>query len=382
MGFKQHGKKLTICSTQDLVGDWKMKRVLIYFLICCLFLLVLSIPLASEQSSPQSTDTSSAQPQSPSTNTVENTQKGVITFCIEPSNLIVKVGDIFNVTVVAEDIPVSPGIAGAEFHVSWNSTVLSGLSIIRVLFQDNSLGWDEINNTEGLLSYVHASGSLSLSGNQTLGIITFEAMDEGVTTLHFTRVDACSPDAVSLESNAVDSSVTVKEGSGTISSTPSNEPPNVLYTMTIVAGSAAGSNALVLPPAVATENVPFCVNVEIINVANMAGWEFGLSWNSSVLNCTQAIIHNPDTWQRPISVDGEINNNFNSSCGRYHIAVAVSTDEAYTGNITIATLTFDPVGTGTTPLTFDSVNLCNADIETLTFTTTTGSISVGEAVSP
>ncbi|HVP16099.1 MAG TPA: hypothetical protein VMT42_01885 [candidate division Zixibacteria bacterium] len=308
---------------------------------------------------------------------MQNAEGAVIAFCIEPGNLSVKEGDVFNVSVAVEDVPVNPGMESAEFHVSWDPTVLKGLSIVKVMFQDNSIGWDELNNTEGLLFYVHALCSDSIAGNQTLAIIAFEAIGQGSTSLHFTFVAACSPDSDKLNCESADGSVTVEKGNGASAPIASNKPENVLYTLTIIAGSASDRNTLILPPAIATEYVPFSVNIEIVNVTDMGAWEFGLCWNNSILNCTNAEIYNSNTWQTAISIDGEIDNNFNSTHGHYHIAVA-DAKEPYSGNITIATLTFNPVGAGTTPLTFDHVDVCDSDALKIKFSTTIGSITANE----
>jgi hypothetical protein len=307
----------------------------------------------------------------------------VIGFSVEPGNLTVKQGDVFNVSVGVEDIPANPGISAAEFHLSWDPSVLNALSYIKIMFQDNSIGWDKLNDTEGLLTYVHAA-SASISGNQTLEIITLEAIGQGSTTLHFIKVAACSPDSATLNCEAFDGRVTVEGETGTVAPIASNMPTNVIYTMTIMGGSVVDKNTLILPPAIATENVPFSVNIEIANVTGIVSWEFGLCWNKAVLNCTNVEIYNPDGWKDEITIDGKIDNNFNSTYGRYHIAVAAGPDKPFSGNMTIATLTFNPIGTGTTPLTFNIVDMCDVNAFSLasTLSTTIGSITVDENTSP
>jgi hypothetical protein len=312
-------------------------------------------------------------------NRMTDTQQNGIAFCVEPKSLTVKEGEVFNVSVAIENIPVDPGVAGAEFHLSWDTAFLNGLGVLRVMFQDNSIGWDELNNTEGVISYVHSLCSESISGTHTLAIITYEAILQGITTLHFTYVAACSPDSALLNSEAFDGNITVEKGSGTTSQIVSNKPTNGIYNMTIIAGSAIGNNTLILPPAFATLNVPFSVNIEIANVTDMVAWEFGLCWDNSVLNCTNVEIYNPAAWQNILSIDGKIDNNFDSTHGRYHIAVTDS-DEPFSRNMTIATLTFNPIGTGTTPLTFNQVDMCNVNCISVaaTLSTTIGSIKVNE----
>jgi hypothetical protein len=371
-----------------------VKLVLVGFLFCSILLVLMIVPLASEMAikeaqnvqnkgvlnvqDTQSNGVLSVQnTQNKSANNVQNiqnTKDPAVEFCIQPQNLTLKEGDCFNITVAVENVPAYPGMASAEFHLTWDPTLLNGLSFVKLMFQDNSIGWDELNNSEGLLFYVHALCSGSVAGNQTLEIVTFEAIGQGSTTLHFTYVAACSPDANRLSCGSADGNISVEKGSLTSPPIVSSKPANVLYTMTIFAGSAINKNNLTLPPAIGTENVLFSVNIEIVNATDVEGWDFGLSWNNSVLNCTNVEIYNPSNWSKPISVDGTIDYNFNSTDGRYHIAVAG--ENPYNGNITIATVTFDPIGTGTTSLAFDQVDVCNSQCSSLKLSTTTGSITV------
>jgi hypothetical protein len=311
------------------------------------------------------------------TNRIPDTQQNSIAFCVEPKSLTVKEGDVFNVSVAIENIPVDPGVAGAEFHLSWDQTVLNAVTMQEVMFQDNSIGWDELNNTDGILTYVHASCGKSIAGNQTLAIITYQAISKGSTAIHFTFVDASSPSCSLFDGRSVDGNVTVEEGNGTIPIIPSSNASNVVCTITIMAGSAIENNTLIVP-AVATLNVPFSVNIEIANATDMFGWSFELLWNTSVLNCTSAEIYNPDTWQETFSIGGEINNNYNSTHGYYLAAVVAHDSPSYNGNMVIATLTFNPIGTGTTPLPFGRVQLCDHYAIDIPFSTTIGSITVNE----
>jgi len=300
-----------------------------------------------------------------------------LVYYTEPQSLTVRQGDIFNINVLIGNIPADPGLSAAEFHLSWDPIVLNAISFIKVMFQDNSIGWDELNNTEGHLSYVHAlRGGASISGNQTLATITLKAVSQGSTNLHFTFVDACSPDCLSFNCEAIDCYVLVGEGSETNTPIAPTGKPNATYTMSIIAGSVINANTSI-PPAVVTEHVPFTVGIEIDNVANMFAWQFGLFWNNSLLNCTNAEIYNPDSWTSTITIGGQIDNNYNSTNGNYFIAVDAGRDAtSYYGNITIATLTFNPIGEGTTPLTFGDVEICDNVPNFIEFSTINGSVTV------
>lgn len=300
-----------------------------------------------------------------------------VVYYTEPQSLTVREGGIFNISVLIGNIPADPGLSAAEFHLSWNPIVLNAISIIKVMFQDNSIGWDELNNTEGHLSYVHAlCTGASISGNQTLATITLKAVSEGSTNLHFTFVAACSSDSRSFNCETSDCYVLVEEDSETNPPIALTAKPNATYTITILARSVINANTLI-PPAVVTERVPFTVDMEIDNVANMFAWQFGLFWNNSLLNCTNAEIYNPDTWKSTVTVGGQIANNYNSTSGNYFIAVAASGGStSYYGNVTIATLTFNPIGEGTTPLTFGDVEICDSFANFIESSATNGMVTV------
>lgn len=324
-------------------------------LICCSLVLLIFAPLVSGM----------------------GVQGPSVVFYIEPQSLTVREGDIFNISVLIGNIPADPGLTAAEFHLSWDPMVLNAISIIKVMFQDNSIGWDELNNTDGNLSYVHAlCGGASISGNQTLATITLKAVNQGSTNLHFTYVAACSPDALKFKCETSDGYVLVEQGSETNTPIAPTSKPNATYTMTILAGSVINAHTSI-PPAVVAEHVPFTVDIEIDGVANMFAWQFGLFWNNSLLNCTHAEIYNPDTWKSVLTVGGQIANNYNSTNGNYFIAVAASGDStSYYGNVTIATLTFNPIGEGTTPLTFGNVDICDSFALPIEFSTIDGSVTV------
>ena len=302
----------------------------------------------------------------------ENSTSQAVTFYVEPENLTVKNGDFLNVTIMT-DLPSDQEMAAAEFHLSWNTSILNGLNIIKVLFQNNSIGWDQLNSSQGTLMCVHSLCSESVTGTQALAIITFQAAAQGSTVLHFTFVAACSSDARKLNCQTLDGNIIVEPGVGATPIVSSGEPANALYKMTITAGSTNNENQI-LPPATAALNVPFNVNIQIVNVTDMSGWEFGLTWNNTALYCTQVEIYDPPSWQNSITIDGQINNNYTSTQGYYHIALA--NNGTYTGSITIATLTFQPLLSGTTLLAFNIVDLCDGNANSMSCSAPTGSITV------
>jgi len=131
---------------------------------------------------------------------------------VTPDNVTVNAGDVFNVSVVIENLAVNDGMAGGEFQLTWNSTVLKALNFFEVLFHEITpqSEWDNIwqlaltfNNTVGIASYActwmdrtraidegywPADG---ISGNHTLAIITMEAVGTGSTSLQLPYALMC-----------------------------------------------------------------------------------------------------------------------------------------------------------------------------------------------
>ena len=128
---------------------------------------------------------------------------------VQPDSVTVKEGDVFNVSVVIENLPANDGMVGADFILTWNNTILNALNMNEVMFHSITPQneWDNIwqirktiNNTKGIAEdactwmdshraidggYCPVNG---ISGNQTLAILTMEAVGAGSTTLHLPYV--------------------------------------------------------------------------------------------------------------------------------------------------------------------------------------------------
>jgi hypothetical protein len=135
----------------------------------------------------------------------------VPTLHLLPENVTVRKGDVFSVSVVLDNIPSDPGMAGIEFIVTWNATVLNAVNMTEVLFHEVTppSEWDNIweirnviNNTEGSVFYAYTwqdgnrardGGYSPVSGNHTLATVKFEAVGAGSTVLHFSDLVAGDP---------------------------------------------------------------------------------------------------------------------------------------------------------------------------------------------
>jgi hypothetical protein len=138
---------------------------------------------------------------------------------VQPDSVTVKEGDVFNTSVVIENLAVNHGMCGVEFVLTWNKTMLNSLGINEVLYhtitpQDE---WDNIweircivNNTGGYAWYACLWLDLEravaggycpvngISGNHTLAIVTMKAVGAGSTTLHLSCVEVGDMNAISL----------------------------------------------------------------------------------------------------------------------------------------------------------------------------------------
>ena len=128
---------------------------------------------------------------------------------VQPESVTVKEGDVFNVSVVIENLAANDGMCGADFVLTWNTTILNVLNITEVMFHSLTpqSEWGNIwqirltiDNTEGCAEdactwmdgpraidggYCPVNG---ISGNHTLAIITMEAVGAGSTILQLPYV--------------------------------------------------------------------------------------------------------------------------------------------------------------------------------------------------
>lgn len=129
---------------------------------------------------------------------------GVPVVRVQPDSVTVKEGDVFNVSVVIENLPANDGMAGGDFILTWNTSMLRAVSMEEMLFhtltpQDE---WGNIwqvvktiNNTGGYAEdaclWFDIRGAVAagycpvngISGNHTLAVITMKAVGTGSTTL-------------------------------------------------------------------------------------------------------------------------------------------------------------------------------------------------------
>jgi hypothetical protein len=127
------------------------------------------------------------------------------------------------------------------------------------------------------------------------------------------------------------------------------------------------------------------VNIKISNVQNLYGVDVTLKWNTAVLNLfsvtpklgvesnPEGVLHESSTY--PIYI---IDNNATQTSGEYHL-LATSTGSstpAFTGNGTIAVVTFNVTTIGSTGLALDDVELSiKGSVDAVTPSTSVDSVN-------
>ena len=143
------------------------------------------------------------------------------------------IGKLFNVTVVIENIPETPGTVGIEFKLRWKSSVLEAVSMVlppgHFMEPDGDdenlwILYDEIDNafnsTHGQVWYAVTfmdmdkatqTGYAPKSGSGTLAVITFNSTAPGETDLIFSpkSLKVGDVDGEEIPTTGIDGSVTV-----------------------------------------------------------------------------------------------------------------------------------------------------------------------------
>jgi hypothetical protein len=261
----------------------------------------------------------------------------------------------FNVSVKLENVL---DLAGVEWQLTWNPTVLKAVNITEVMFHEVTpqSDWDNIqrqwldtDNVVGLARYAYdyldgsealESGYLPISGNHTLAIIEFQVIGVGNCTLNFTdsKLGDVNADPIDHETD---------NGFFSNSVAPPPQPPSPMESSDVL---------LYLDPHRArneslSPKMTFSVAVNLDSITNqgMLYVSFFLSWNSTLLDCvnaTDVIMHEvtPQNESGNIDLNIEWNNiegTFYYSGNFWDVRQAQSGGyEPFFGNHTIAITTF------------------------------------------
>jgi hypothetical protein len=191
-------------------------------------------------------------------------------------------GTTFNISVMVDNIPADPGVGGIQYQLSWNSSVLNGVSQEEVIFHETmpsdalSNLWmleDSVSADGAQYAYTYMSATKAVSGgyapingSHTVAIITLEVVGTGECAIHFETTVFADLQA---------SPLTYEVDDGFFSNLP---PPPTPRAALLYVDPAKISNSNL------TVGQNFTVSIDIVNASDLSGLEFELGFNASVVN--------------------------------------------------------------------------------------------------
>jgi len=193
----------------------------------------------------------------------------------------------FNVSVKLDNIPADPGLVGVEFNVSWDPSILIGVSMQEIMFHEVTpeANWDNIwqikkvvaNNSVNYaftfqdIDAATLGGYAPISGNHTVANVTLKVVGTGKTDILFMVHKLGDPLAGSVDHFVVNS---------TFSNVGAPPPPKPAFVYVDPAAISNGSLGL---------GATFGVSVKIVNASDVGGLEFKLGFNVSALNVQSVV---------------------------------------------------------------------------------------------
>jgi hypothetical protein len=266
----------------------------------------------------------------------------------------------FNISVKVDNIPASPGLAGLEFNVTWDPSLLNGVALQDIIFHEVTPPdeWSNIwqikkvvaNNSVSYaftfqdIDAATAGGYAPISGSYTVANITLRVVGTGKCPLQFYVSKLGDPLANSIAHDTVD---------GFFSNAPPI-PPALLYVE-----PAKISNVGLTPGS------DFSVNVNVINASGVCGLEFSLGFNATLLNA------NSITAGSFILLSAVVTSQVDNVTG--FVKFNVSASSSMDGNGILAQISFHVQDLGRTPLHLYDIQLVDSLGQPLSFTSTDGS---------
>jgi len=189
----------------------------------------------------------------------------------------------FNISVKIDNIPVSPGVVGIDFKLSWNSSLLNAVNMEEVVFHEVTPS-NEIDNlwrirhtvanssVEFAYTFQDLKGALAngyapINGSHTIARITLKVKATGRCTLHFDRVRIGDPQGNAVPHQLAD---------GLFDNLPGPKRATVYVDPPTIFNSSLtpGSN--------------FTISINIINASSLVGLEFKFDFNPSALRVNSA----------------------------------------------------------------------------------------------
>jgi hypothetical protein len=273
----------------------------------------------------------------------------------------------FDIAVKIENAPADPGVVGIEFKLTWDASLLEGVSMVlpagHFMTPDGDEGnlWKLKHDVKpDYVWYAYAfldieagidQGYLPKSGDGTIAIITLKVKAVGSCSLHFSTTKVGDPNVMPVPHEASD---------GYFENLPPVPPP--------------AAKLYVDPPSIVDATlVPsesFLVNVSIANATEVYSFEFKLGFDPNVLNATSVELG--DFLPPSVVPLEEINN----VVGYVLFSATLESPEPpKSGNGTLAVITFHVEDFGTSALELFDTSLEDQTGEPLSHSTADGSFN-------
>ena len=266
----------------------------------------------------------------------------------------------FNISVKVDNIPADPGLAGIEFNVTWDPTILNGISQQDIIFHQvtPTSQWsniwaltDDIEPNSAAYAYTFQNfakaktgGYAPINGSYTVANITLQVVGVGKCPLHFYVSKLGDPLGGALIHDTFD---------GFFNNAPPT-PPALLYV-----DPAKISNVSMTP------GTDFNVNVDVLNASSVYGLEFSLGFNATLLNA------NSITRGSFIPPSATITTQIDNTTG--FVKLNVSSSSSLDGNGILAQISFHVQDLGKTRLQLYGIQLIDSFGDPLAFTSSDGS---------
>ncbi|RLI22213.1 hypothetical protein DRO54_01670 [Candidatus Bathyarchaeota archaeon] len=284
---------------------------------------------------------------------------GLVKVCavvfVSPTVQKVSVNEEFVVSVRIQNVV---NMCGYEFRIGYAASYLEGInsSIPDVFGTSTQIIKNEINNTIGRIWIAVVSAPLTpINGNYTLCQLSFRALSAGNVSLNLYEVKIG-------DENAEPIPIIIKDGAVEI------DPPDGSGG-TVTAQS--GSTVIFVDPAEVSAQVGqyFTIRVNISNVVDLYGWEFKLSWNSSLIEVVNVIEGDF------LKTGGEtfFYQSVNNTSGALHLTCTLLGDiPGVSGNGTLAEIIFYVKSNGESVLHLYDTNLGDSNLQPIPHTTNDG----------
>ncbi len=189
---------------------------------------------------------------------------------------------MFNVSVKVANIPADPGVVGIEFNVTWDPTILTGISQQEIIFHQvtPTSQWsniwaltDDVETNSVAYAYTFQNiakaktgGYAPINGSYTVANITLQVVGVGKCPLHFYVSKLGDPTGTAIDHDTTD---------GFFNNIVPPPPPAAAL-LSLDPAKIVNSGLVV--------GTTFSVSVNITNATNLGGLEFKLGFNVSVLN--------------------------------------------------------------------------------------------------